>query len=156
VDGGPWHRGGSGGVHQAQGGQRALQLKQMRAFLLMRRCPEPIEHGQREIAKARASIDEQNLAQDPGKGLAFVGVLIAPAAEHGRQPIHGRPDSGRPKDLFGERQPLVVAQRQEIRKAVKQVGEGDEVVAHLAIDPRRMRRLEGGLRGPQDADPGHG
>jgi len=37
--------GSGGGGHQAQRGQRALQLKQVRVFLLRRSRPEPIEHG---------------------------------------------------------------------------------------------------------------
>ena len=78
-----------------------------------------VEHGRRQIDEAWTAIDEEDLAQDPGERPALLGVLIAPAAEHGCQPIHRGPDPGRAKDLLGERQALVVAEWPEVREAVQ-------------------------------------
>jgi len=112
----------------------------------------PVEHRRRQIDKAWTAIDEEDLAKDSGERPALLGVLVSPAAEHGRQPIHRGGDPGRVEDLLGQREALVVAELPEIGEAVE-IGQRNEVVAHLKINPRRMSGLERGLRGTEDMGP---
>src|SRR5216684_1147588 len=142
LDDRPGHHRSVGAGHHSYGRQGALKLTQPRALLTRRRCAETVEHGEGEILKPRTPIDEQGFAQDPRKGPAVLRVLIAPAAEHGRQSVHYRLDPGPAKDRFGEVPAPVVAELLKVGETVEQIGQRHEVGAYLAIDPRRMDSAE--------------
>ena len=122
-------------------------------FLRPGRAAEVIEERGGQIVQTRAAIEQEHLAQDPGEGPARLRIEIAPADEHAGHAGHGVGDARGAKHLLGQGHALVVPEGPQVGQAAQEIGQRDQVMPDLAIDPGGMHSTEGALRRAEDAHP---